>query len=1831
LVTTVSFFKRRMASEQGDGLYGEAVDVEGATLVTLLRARAEREPERRGYTFLLDGERDEAPLTYGELDLRARAIAAALREVAARGERALLLYPPGLDYVAGFFGCLYAGVTAVPIYPPDPTRLGRTVPRLLAVSRDARATVVLTTGPILAMSEVLFEHAPELGALRWLATDGLFDAGGYRDAGAGPDDLAFLQYTSGSTAEPKGVMLSHGNLVDNLARIKACFGSSRESRGVIWLPPYHDMGLIGGILQPLYAGLPVVLMSPVDFLRRPMRWLEAVSRYRGTISGGPDFAYDLCARKATDEERAALDLSSWDLAFNGAEPVRAETIDRFCEAFAPSGFRREAFYPCYGLAEGTLISAGGTKGGAVKVARVDVEALRGGRAEPAPAGLGRALVSSGRCLPGHRLVVVDPESRAERPEGQVGEIWLRGPSVARGYWGQEGATEEAFGATLAGDAGGERFLRTGDLGFVVGGELYVTGRSKDLIIVRGKNHYPTDVERSVERAHPALRPGCGAAFAVEAGGEERLVVVYEVDRRAVEAGVDLDEIVRAVRGVVALEHDLQTHGVVLLRAGSVPKTSSGKIRRRACRAEFLAGGLDVVRVSLLEEAPPSSRAGAARAPAGRAEAAPWGTVPGLVRRALEAVQQPDARRDLLELHLRDLIARALRVPGGRFDADAPLHAFGLDSLTAVELRGEIEAELGVELPLDELLRGPTLAGLSRAVLEHVDAPPRSWSAGALLSAAASGEAEAPLSSGQQALWFLHQLAPDSAAYHVPVALRVLSALDVAAFERAVGALVARHPALRTTFHALESGVVQRVSEGASPDFAAVDAGDLSGAELDARLEAEAGRPFDLERGPLLRVRVFSRSPREHVALVVMHHIVTDFWSLAVLAEEFDALYAAECKGRRAALPAPARSYADFARWQGALLAGRRGAALERYWRGALSGELPDLDLPTDRPRPPTQTFRGGVYVSRLDGRLSGRLRELARAKGVTLAVLLQAGFQALLHRYTGQTDFALGVVGAGRDRAEFARVVGYFAGPLVVRARPSAAMTFGGLLAQTRDATLGALAHQDYPFNVLVERLKPARDPSRTPFFQVMFAFQRAHRLDDRGLTAFALDVGGARAELGGLAVESMPLAGGVAQFDLTLTTGEAGGGLVASFQYNSDLFDEGTIARLARHFEVLLGGVVDDPDGRLGDLPLLDGAERAGLLEAAAGPRVELPEGFNVPELFAAQAERTPDRIALVCRDERLTYGELGLRAGRLAAWLRGRGVGPGALVGLCLERSVETVVATLGVLWAGAAYVPLDPGYPPERLALLLRDSRAAIVLTQSWLLESLASFSSEGGREGAVVCLDRDVAWGEGGAAAPARPGRHALACLVYTSGSTGTPKGVMLEHGGLANLVRSFVDSYEPGPRDRIVPLTSPASASFVGEILPLLCGGGALVMPTEAEVLDAEALHGLLVRHDVSIVSTVPAMLARLGGEGWPPSLRLILSGGEALAAGEAERLRGAVRVANGYGLTETTVCSTYQFVDGPGAAARSFVPVGRPVVNTGVYVLDAEHNLLPAGCAGELYVSGAGLARGYWGRPALTAERFVPDPFGPPGARMYRTGDLGRFLPDGSLEYVRRADAQVKIRGHRVELGEIEAALGRHPGVREAAVIVHERAPGDRRLVAYLECEGEPPSRGALHAWLSERLPAFMVPSAFVPLEALPLTPNGKVDRKALPSPDGGAALEGAYAPPQSALERRIAAVWQEALKVERVGVHDNFFELGGNSLLIAQVHRRLRDELRAELTLVDMFKHSTVSALARHLGGGADSRPPSPSPAIGEEAERRRAAMGRRQKAAQGRRRPGT
>ncbi|WP_163871140.1 non-ribosomal peptide synthetase, partial [Myxococcus eversor] len=1117
---------------------------------------------------------------------------------------------------------------------------------------------------------------------------------------------------------------------------------------------------------------------------------------------------------------------------------------------------------------------------------------------------------------------------------------------------------------------------------------------------------------------------------------------------------------------------------------------------------------------------------------------------------------------------------------------------GGHSLLATQVVARVRALTGVDVPLRTLFEAPTVEALAARIDSSREAGPSS-EAFPLVALPRTGMP--PLSFAQQRLWFFDQLSPGSAAYNIPIHLRLEGALNFDALHRAFSALVARHEALRTTFALNEGEPVQVIHPSTDFPLTIEDLGGLTGsaqeAEVRRRAVEDSLRPFDLGQKWLMRATLSRLEPEVHVLSLVMHHIIADGWSLGVLVRELSALYVAFSEGRESPLAALPVQYADYARWQREWLSGARLEAQLDGWRKRLAGAPPHLELPTDGPRPAIQSHRGATVPVRLSRELSDAIGTLARAEGATPFMVLLAAFQVLLSRYSGQEDVSVGSPIAGRRYAETEGLIGFFVNTLVLRAQSRPRDTFRELLAQVRETTLGAYEHQDLPFEKLVEALHPVRDLSRTALFQVLFVLQNAP-VEALALPALSLKP---------LATEGTESA----RFELSLNLSETVEGFAGTLLFNSDLFLASTAARMVSHLQVLLESITANPEQRLSALPLMTASERRHLLEDWATTAVDAPfEAALLHQFIERQVARTPDAPAVRCEEAVLSYRQLDARANQLAHHLRALGVGPDVPVALCLDRSVELVVALLGVLKAGGAYVPLEPSQPATRLCLMVEEVAAPVVVTESRhaaLFQACAARCVQLDTEAEQLALQR--------VDAPDRRGTaENLAYVLFTSGSTGRPKGVAVSHGALVNYVQAATE------RLRLRECTSFALVSTFGAdlgntvLFPALCTGGVLHVLTAERAGNPVGVAEYFERHGVDCVKIVPAHLSALLTAPDParvlPRKRLVL-GGESSTwtlLEQVSALAPECEVFNHYGPTETTVgvlaggvatSSPRARTDANPSTRLATVPLGRPLANARVYVLDDELQPVPAGVPGELFIGGAQVARGYLSRAELTAERFGPDPFSVmPGARMYRTGDRVRWLADGRVEFLGRSDFQVKVRGFRVEPGEVAAVLREHHSVRDAVVVAREDMPGDRRLVAYVVSRsGQAAEVAALRGFIQERLPAHMVPAAFMWLDVLPLTPNGKLDRRALPVPETGAVVSGdAHVPPATPMEEALASIWAEVLRVERVGRHDDFFALGGHSLVATQVVARLRASLGVEVPLRALFEAPTLESLARKV-----------------------------------------
>ena len=1685
------------------------------SLVQALMQRAVQSPDKIALRFLADAPGEQAVLTYQALDQRARAIATALQARATFGDRAVLLFPSGPDYVAAFFGCLYAGIIAVPAYPPESARQHHQE-RLLSIIDDAEPRLLLTVAALregLQGLEALHAaQGPEL-----LAVDDLDPAlaTGWQAPALQPHDIAFLQYTSGSTALPKGVQVSHGNLVANEQLIRHGFGIDLNPDDVIvsWLPLYHDMGLIGGLLQPIFSGVPCVLMSPGYFLARPLRWLQAISEYGGTISGGPDFAYRLCSERVSQASLASLDLSRWRVAYSGSEPIRHDSLTTFADTFQACGFDRQSFFASYGLAEATLFVSGSRRGEGIGALELDAQALAANRAE---AGKGNVVMSCGWPQPGHAVRIVDPQQCKVLADNQVGEIWASGPSIAHGYWRNAEASAQTFV-----ERDGQRWLRTGDLGFMRGGEVFVTGRLKDMLIVRGQNLYPQDLEKTLEREVSALRKGRVAVFAVEHEGEQAIGVAVEISRN-VQKTTAPEALIKTLRQVVADACRQAPAVVLLLNPGALPKTSSGKLQRSACGLRMGDGTLDCY----------------ARFPQPDLPAA--GALTG----------------DGLQTRIARVWCDILKVEA--VAADDHFMLLGGNSIAATQVTAVLAEALGIQLSLRSLFEAPVLADYSQAVAACLAQGEHTGAIGLLRR-----DKPLPQSLAQNRLWLLWQMQPQSAAYNIPAGLQLRGALDEPALEAALQALVARHEALRTVFSEVDGQALQRVLAYQPVTLRRLDLQGQSPEQVERQREAEACLPFDLSQGPLLRLTLVHLDDEHHQLWVTLHHIAADGWSLTLLMDELARLYAAHCQGLEPKLAPLSLGYADYGTWQRTWLAEGVAERQLEYWLNHLGDAAPVLDLCTDKPRASQRHHHAARLDVKVPAHLVQALKALAHHHQCSLFMVLLAGWQALLHRYTGQADIRVGVPNANRSRLETQGLVGFFINTQVLRAQVHGRLPFAELLGQVRQATLAAQANQDLPFEQLVEALPQAREQG---LFQVMFNHQQ------RDLSALR--------RLPGLLAEELPWHSREAKFDLQLHSEEDHQGRVRlAFDYASELFERDTVARLAQHLLSLFEHVCQTPGLPIGEVPLLDEAGRARVLSWGQAPAA--PPSQLLVEQLNEQARLHPQRTALVWEGASLSYAELHQQANRLAHYLRDKGVGPDTCVAIAVERSPQLLVGLLAILKAGGAYVPLDVDYPSERLAYMLADCKAGLLLSHSSKLQALPQVKGV-----SVIALDQLHLdnW-------PSQPpGLHLeadnLAYVIYTSGSTGQPKGVGNTHGALAERLQWMQATYALGADDVLMQKAPISFDVSVWECFWPLITGCKLVLAGAGEHRDPQRIAALVQAHGVTTLHFVPPLLQVFVQEPQAAgctSLRRLFSGGEALPAALRDRVLQVlpqVQLHNRYGPTETAINVTHWHCT---ARDGEHSPIGRPLGNVSCQVLDDELQLSAPGVPGELYLGGTGLARGYLGRPGLTAERFVPQAGGN-GQRLYRSGDRARWLVQyPALEYLGRLDQQVKVRGFRVEPEEVQACLLAQAGVEQAVVLVHEDMVG-AQLVGYYSGTAE---SAPLLAALARQLPAYMVPAQLMLLAQMPLGPSGKVDRKALPAPVW---QQREHIEPCSPLQRQVAAIWCEVLGLPQVGLQDDFFALGGHSLLATQIVSRTRQACDVELPLKTLFDASELGAFCAEV-----------------------------------------
>jgi len=1636
---------------------------------------------------------EDVCLTCAELNRRANELAHHLRSLGLLPEgRVGVLLERSADLVVALLAVLKAGGTCVPLdssYPPE---------RLRLLLEDSHARVVLT-------HEQFAKGISGSGA-QVVCLDSFVSThcGQNLVISADAANVAYVIYTSGSSGRPKGVMVTHGALCNHMRWMRDAFALN-EADVFLQKTPIGFDASVWEFYVPLLAGAKLVMARPGGH-QDSSYLVQTIIEHGVTVVQ----IVPMLLRMLVEEPGLSW-CANLRFVFCGGEAL-SEKLAARCRERLPMA----RLCNLYGPAETTIDAAYWASDSSSSTATVPI----------------------GRPVANVRAYVLDQWLRPV-PVGVVGELYLDGAGLARGYEGRPDLTAERFVPNPFRDEHGERMYRTGDLvRRLPGGELEFLERVDGQVKVRGSRVELGEVEAAL-CAH-----SCVVAAAVvgreDTSGERRLVAyVVTVDER--------ENLAAELRHYLKERLPGPMVPSVFVRMETLPVLPSGKVDRRALPAPD----------------------------------------------RFERTQQADYRppRTPVEETLCGIWEELLgRDPVG---AEDDFFDLGGHSLLATQFVSRVQEALSVKLPLSRIFQTPVLSELAEFIVrklrrggQHSETPLRH----------ASREQPLPLSFAQQRLWFLDQLEPGNPLYNTPGALRLKGTLDIAALEQALSEIVRRHETLRTAFDVSQGTPIQIIS---APRPLAIPLIDLSGPnEIDREREArrlireEAQHRFDLSHGPLLRATLLRLLEEEHLLLFTMHHIISDGWSASVLAREATRLYAAFTGQPTAPLEELRWQYADYAVWQREWLRGETLDAQLDYWRKQFDELPPVLELPLDHPRPKVRSLRGAFIPAEFTKELTKRLKELSRSEGATLFMTILAAFQIVLSRYAAQHDVAVGVPVANRRRREFESLIGFFVNTLVLRTNLAGDPTFRELLGRVREVSLGAYAHQDVPFEMLVERLQPVRDAGGTPLFNVLFVFQNAPGVD---------------LELPGLKIDQLDVETGMAKFDLMLSLEESDGRLRGVFEYSTDLFDESTIRRMLGHFEALLEGVVQYPERCISELPLLKAEEERELLVEWNRTAAEFPRTGCIQDLFFEQATRTPDEVAVVCGREGLTYRELDHASNRLAHFLRCHGVGPESVVAVATERSTRMAVAVLAVLKAGAAYLPLDPEYPHERLSFMLEDTRASVVLTEQHLL---ARLPAEGAR---AICLDTDaesIAC-ESDTNPETGASSNNLAYVIYTSGSTGRPKAVMMSHRALCNLVTFQLNSSQASARTLQF-----ASLNFdvsFQEMFSTWCAGATLVLVDEKTRRDAGALLRLLNEQRVERLFLPVVALQHLAEasevEGIVPrDLREVITAGEQLKiTPPIERLFAKLdgcHLDNHYGPTETHLATMWRLETAAGEWPR-LPPIGGPIANAQVYVLDEHYRPVPSGVVGELYIGGEGLARGYFNRPDQTAERFIPNPFsGEAGARLYKTGDLVRRFDQRRLEYVGRSDRQVKVRGFRVEVGEIEATLKLHRDVRQSVVTDWEHEDGRKVLAAYVVAVAGAPATltSELKGLLRDHLPEYMVPAWFMRMDQLPMLPNGKVDRRALPPPDRTVHKDD-YRTARTPVEEVLCGIWEQVLGREGVLAEDDFFDLGGHSLLATQLMSRVRQSFRIEVPLRLMFEHPTPARLAQvveaEMRAGREPLPP--------------------------------
>ena len=1731
--------------------------------------------DNKGIIFI-GGENDEVYISYKEVYEKSLEVLYNMQAKGiCQGSELVFQIENNYDFVLCFWACILGGIIPVPVTLGNNHEHRQKLFKILEILRnpylltDNKGAKVLRKSADDGMSLDKTEEITQ----RLVSVEDLMKSHGtgivYKSS---REDIALIQFSSGSTGDPKGVILTHHNLLTNIDGIISGTAIAKDESSLSWMPLTHDMGLIGFHLAPFAAGVNQYIMPTALFIRHPVLWLKKTHEHRINLLSSPNFGFKYFLEFYNPEVAGDWDLSCVRLIINGAEPISVDLCKKFLNQMKDHDLRSDVMFNVFGMAEASLAVTFPPLNEELASIKLDREFLFIGDSIKEVSDTNNTnwveFADLGYPVKGCSVRISD-EAGSVLGENKVGNIEIKGENVTSGYYNNEEATLN----TIRTDG----WLNTGDLGFLRNGRLIVTGRAKDVIFVNGQNYYAHDIERVSEQVR-GIELGrvvaCGVFNTVSQKDDIIILVLYKKKLiHFVELAVDLKKHIHSKIG-------LEVAHIIPVR--EIPKTTSGKIQRYKMAEMYQKGEYDLS-IKELE----------------------------MLLNEYDASHIKDTVYNGTEEKLAAICREVLHF--NNIGRDDNIFEQGGDSLKASILVSKIHKHFNIQIALEDLYSFPTV----RELAEFVDGAEKSQyrpiptakmntylsgsvdqtsnseavSSGAL----SSGEfvestnslrkiAYYVVSSAQKRVYALDRIEGSGTSYNIPAAMIIEGSLDVQKVEEVFKALVCRHEILRTSFEVIEGQPVQRVHE--QVDFKVemlyINEPEDSKAVVREKIDELAQKfikPFDLSKAPLIRVGLVRISGRKHVLMLDMHHIISDGTSMGIMVKEFDSLFRGE------KLQQLCVQYKDYAQWKNDNLVTESSKKEEEYWLRKFSGEIPVLSMPLDFQRPAVRSFEGDKIRFGFDKDFKDKLKKMALSKGVSLFTTLLAAYSVLLSKYSGQDDIIVGSPVAGRAHPDLENIIGMFVNTIPFRSFPTASKTFECFLEEVGKEVLKGFENQDYQFEQLLEKLNVKRDMSRNPIFDTMFVLQNME------IPEFNIE---------GLRFTNYEVTNKAAKFDITLEARENQEGIEFNLEYCTALFKRETMERFAMHFETILKQVVENPELEISAIDMLTKGEKKQILSGFNDTSCEYPMDKTISCVFEEQVEKIPDSVAVIFKNEKLTYSELNKRANSLARVLRQQGVKGDSIVAIMLERSIEMMVGILAVLKAGGAYLPISPEYPDERVKFMLEDSGAGILLTKHEAYGKQLQEEGEAACKVTVFDLEDDVLYSGDSSNLDEINSSRNLAYVIYTSGSTGKPKGAMIEHYSVINRINWMHKKYPIGKQDVILQKTPFTFDVSVWELFWWFFAGAKVCFLEPGGEKDPGAITEAIEKHKITTLHFVPSMLNMFleymedeKNLNRISSLKQVFASGEALGTKQVQRfnrqggLKFGTKLINLYGPTEATVDVSYY--DCPSNGDIEIVPIGKSIDNIKLYIVDRYNNLQPVGIPGELCIAGDGLARGYLNRPELTAEKFVPDPFEKGdnlsgSRRMYRTGDLARWLPDGNIEYLGRLDHQVKVRGFRIELGEIEEELLKHESIKEAVVAARKDKDSSSYLCAYLVSEREL-TPAELREHLTKNLPEYMVPSYFTRLERLPLSPNGKVDRKALPEPVGNVVSGAEYIPPRNEIESKMARVWENVLNVPKVGINDDFFELGGDSIKAIQVTSLLSRE-GIDIEVKDILIYRTVSQI---------------------------------------------